>query len=339
MVRKLFSSFMFATLHTLKRELANHSLWAKNGHHSVPKVKFYWNTAIAVCWCITFACLCATTGKLKSYNRDGTAYKTYNILYLALCQKVCWYPSPYPKVRESHRAPWWKDIASQSGKKSRGNGRRGEHRGDAERKGSGRGVQKGIRGSTKKGAGQQAHLRGRPGLRRQHIPSLKSFPETYRPECKFWCASNTSWNLCSALYARMVQSPRREDAKWDNTGLRARKTETDTRQRKSGRLDERKPTVYCSVVTLPVKGHTWGCLKGCLGEEGWRPFQREASMWPSKSCSQSGNERFLLNLSLIKLKSQLDLDKLFTSPLYQGPPQIHPFQILWHLSSCKLFTI
>ena len=40
----------------------------------------------------------------------------------------------------------------------------------------------------------------------------------------------------------MVQSPWREDDKWENTRLRAGEAETDTRQRKSGRLDERKPT-------------------------------------------------------------------------------------------------
>lgn len=68
---------------------------------------------------------------------------------------------------------------------------------------------------------------------------LKPFPATYKPECKSWCASNSSWNLSSALYARMVQSPWREDDKWENTGLRAGEAETD---RKSVRLDVGKPT-------------------------------------------------------------------------------------------------
>ena len=45
----------------------------------------------------------------------------------------------------------------------------------------------------------------------------------------------------------MVQSPRREDAKWENTGLRAGEAETDTQQRKSGRLNARKPMVSCTL--------------------------------------------------------------------------------------------
>ena len=64
-----------------------------------------------------------------------------------------------------------------------------------------------------------------------------------------------------------------------------------------------------SVITHPAKGHAWGFLMGCLGEEGRCPFWREASMWPSKSCPQPGNGRFSLNLSLVKLKSQLHLYK------------------------------
>ena len=35
------------------------------------------------------------------------------------------------------------------------------------------------------------------------------------------------------MYARMVQSPRREDAKWENTGLRAGEAETDTEEKHS----------------------------------------------------------------------------------------------------------
>ena len=45
----------------------------------------------------------------------------------------------------------------------------------------------------------------------------------------------------------MVQSPRREDVKWENTGLRAGEAETDTPQRKSGRLNARKPMVSCAL--------------------------------------------------------------------------------------------
>ena len=127
-------------------------------------------------------------------------------------------------------------------KQSMWDGKRGAERGCWEEGVGEAGVQRRTMGCIERGAGQQNHLRGRSGLRRQHIPSLKSLSETYRPECKSWHLSNTSWNLCSALYARMVQSPRREDAKWENTGLRAGEAETDTRQRKSGRLDARKPT-------------------------------------------------------------------------------------------------
>ena len=121
----------------------------------------------------------------------------------------------------------------------------------------------------KERCGQPGHLRGRSASEGSTSHPLKPSPETYRPECKSWCASNSSWNFCSALYARMVQSPRREDAKWENTGLRAGETETDTQQRKSRRLDARKP--------LPpgLCGHT--------------SHQRESSMWPSNSCSHQAS--------------------------------------------------
>ena len=52
-------------------------------------------------------------------------------------------------------------------------GKRGTQR-DAERKGWGEaGVQRGMRGSTERGADQQDHLRGRSGLRRQHFASFE----------------------------------------------------------------------------------------------------------------------------------------------------------------------
>ena len=175
------------------------------------------------------------------------------------------------------------------GEKQGCEGGRGEHRGDAERKGWGRQVCRGRRGLTHREvlASQATWEGGQASEGRTPHPS-KSSPETYRPECKSWYASNSSWNFCSALYARMVQSPRREDAKWENTRLRAGEAETDTHQRKSGRLDARKP--------LPpgLWGHT--------------SYQRESSMWPSNSCSHHtslywpGNERFSLKLSLIKFK-------------------------------------
>ena len=66
------------------------------------------------------------------------------------------------------------------------------------------------------------------------------------------------------------------------------------------------------MVTCPTKGHTCGFLVGCLGEEGQHPFWRGSSMWPSNSCwhqpllLKRRNERFSLNLSLTKFKSQLE---------------------------------
>ena len=64
----------------------------------------------------------------------------------------------------------------------------------------------------------------------------------------------------------MVQSPRREDAKWENTGLRAGKTETDTQQRKSGRLDARKPTasrgLWSHVLTKGTPRASWRAAWG-----------------------------------------------------------------------------
>ena len=143
----------------------------KNSDHLVLKRKFYWKTAIH--WCIIFACLCATTAKVSSCNRHSIAHKAYNIFYLDLREKQNFTES-CPKQKEVHRAQWWKDNASQSGEKSRGWRGRGEHRGDAERKGWARWVCRGGHaGDTERGAGLLGHLRWRSGLRRQHIPSEK----------------------------------------------------------------------------------------------------------------------------------------------------------------------
>ena len=149
-------------------------------------------------------------------------------------------------------APWWKDHASQSEEKSRAV--RGE--GGAQRRCWEEGV--GEAGGQHGERCWPARLPERE-VRPQKTahPILKLFPEIYRPECKSWYASNSSWNFSSALYARIVQSPRREDAKWENTGLRAGKAETDTGQRKSGRLDARKPT-----ASRPLWSHV--LLKGIL---------------------------------------------------------------------------
>ena len=180
-----------------------------------------------------------------------TAHKAYNISYLNLCKKEKFADS-WPKETEIHMAPWWKDHASQSEEKSRAV--RGE--GGAQRRCWEEGV--GEAGGQHGERCWPARLPERE-VRPQKTahPILKLFPEIYRPECKSWYASNSSWNFSSALYARIVQSPWREDAKWENTRLRAGKAETDTRQRKSGRLDARKPT-----ASRPLWSHV--LLKGIL---------------------------------------------------------------------------
>ena len=69
----------------------------------------------------------------------------------------------------------------------------------------------------------------------------------------------------------MVQSPLREDAKWENTGLRAGEAETE-KVKKAGCKE-----THClpgSVVTRPDKGHTQGFLEGCLGKEA-APFGKD----------------------------------------------------------------
>ena len=147
----------------LWKELTNYILGDKNSYHLVlkkqKKKQFYWNTAIR--WCSIFAFLYATTAKVSSCIRHSIAHKAYNIFYLDLCKKEKLTKS-FPKETEVHRAQWWEDHASQSGEKSRGWWGSGEHWGGAERKGWGREVCRGERGSdTKRGAGQQDHLGGK----------------------------------------------------------------------------------------------------------------------------------------------------------------------------------
>ena len=174
-----------------------------------------------------------------------------------------------PKERENHRAQWWKDEGQ--GKQGRGEkqgvmGKRGAQR-DAERKGWGEaGVQRGMKGSTERGGSSQATWEEGQASEGSRPHTLKSSPETDRPECKSWYVSNSFWNLCLALYARMVPSPRREDAKWENTGLCAGEAETDTQQRKSGRLDARKPTasrgLWSHVLTKGTPRASWRAAWG-----------------------------------------------------------------------------
>lgn len=99
-----------------------------------------------------------------------------------------------------------------------------------------------LRGRQREVLANKATWEGGQASESSIFHPLKMFPETYRPECKSWCASNSSWNLSSVLYARMVQRPWREDDRWENTGLRAGEAEKDKWQIKPVRLDARKPT-------------------------------------------------------------------------------------------------
>ena len=70
----------------------------------------------------------------------------------------------------------------------------------------------------------------------------------------------------------MVQSPWREDAKWENTGLCAGEAETDTRQRKSGRLDAKKPIASRVLCLHVLPNSALEFLVGLPGGEGMMPF-------------------------------------------------------------------
>ena len=141
------------------------------------------------------------------------------------------------------------------GRKAGGDGEEGHTEGCWEEGVEEAGVQRGMRGGTERGRSSQATWEEDQASEGSRPHTLKSSPETDRPECKSWYVSNSFWNLCSVLYARMVPSPRREDAKWENTGLCAGEAETDTWQRKSGRLDMRKPTASRALWShVPTKG-------------------------------------------------------------------------------------
>ena len=159
----------------------------------------------------------------------------------------------------------WKLVWGEEGK--------GEHRRGSERKGWGRQVCKGEHGAAQREVlASKTTWEGGQASDDSISHPFKSSPETHRPECKSWCESNSSWNLCSALYARMVQSPWREDAKWENTGLCAGEAETDTRQRKSGRLDAKKPIASRVLWLHVLPNSALEFLVGLPGEEGMMPF-------------------------------------------------------------------
>ena len=71
----------------------------------------------------------------------------------------------------------------------------------------------------------------------------------------------------------MVQSPWREDDKWENTGLRAGGAETD---RKSVRLDVGKPTAS-RALRLHDTPNPELCDDGYLGKKGQGPSWRQTN--------------------------------------------------------------
>ena len=70
----------------------------------------------------------------------------------------------------------------------------------------------------------------------------------------------------------MVQSPWIEDAKWEKTGLCAGEAETDTRQRKLGRLDAKKPIASRVLCLHVLPNSALEFLVGLPGGEGVTPF-------------------------------------------------------------------
>lgn len=154
-----------------------------------------------------------------------------------------------PRQTGSHRAPRWKHWASQSeesqtqqrfweGSEPKSRWRRPESR-------------------SKQGCGPAEPIAYRhPAQGNGSCQLLKSLPETYRPECKSWCASNSSWNLSSALCDRMVQSPWREEDKWEKTGLRTVGTGWTENRKLSGAGRTASPGLPRSTVQTPSPSRT-----------------------------------------------------------------------------------
>ena len=261
MIRKLFSSVRFDMLWKDSWQLQPRGQeWKAPGSISEVLVDHRHGHLLMY---FTFAVLCATTGNLRSYNRHRTANKAGSLLTPALRRQKTTGHSDARTIQASQ--------GRQAGDGREEGCTEGMVRG---RGGRGRCAERAM-GQHRKVMASQAIWEGGQASGGRTSDPWKSSPETYRPECKSWCASNSSWKLCSALYARMVQSPRREDAKWENTGLRAGEAETDTRQRKSGRLEPRKPLPPELCGHTPGKGHTRGFLEDCLREEGWCPFRED----------------------------------------------------------------
>ena len=244
----------------LWKESANHSLEDKNSHHMVLKIKFYWNTETAICWCIILACLCATTAKVSSCNRHSIAHKPYNIFCLDLHKKEKFADS-CPKETEVHRAQWHKNNARQSEEKSRGWQGRRKHWGDAERKGWGRQVCRGRWGEAQRqGLASQATWKGGQPQKAEHaifrnhlqeLTDLSANPGVHQT------APETSVQLCTPGWSR-VPGEKMLSGKIPGSML-GKQRQTHGRESK-GRLDARK--------LLPP---------GLCGHTSW---QRESSMWP-----------------------------------------------------------
>ena len=119
-------------------------LRGRNRHHLLLKIKFYWNTVIG--WCLIFACLCATMAKVSSCNIDSTQSLQYFLSEPLEKKKSLLTPAlkrQKPTVHSDGRA-----MQASQGREARLEEGRGEHRGDAERKGWGRQVCRGRCGLT-----------------------------------------------------------------------------------------------------------------------------------------------------------------------------------------------
>ena len=138
-------------------------------------VKFYWDTAMAICWHITFACLCATTAKVSSCNRDSIVQRVYNIFYLDLYKKnKSFITSALKREKTTGRSDGkTKDNANKAGVKSRGWWGRGAHRGMLRGRGGGGRCAEGDEQQQRERWEQPGHLRRRSGLRRQQISSFE----------------------------------------------------------------------------------------------------------------------------------------------------------------------
>ena len=154
------------------KESANHSLEGKNSHHLVLKIKFYWKTEITIHWCIIFACLCATTAKVSSYNRHSIAHKPTIFSIWIFTKKKSLLTLALKK---------WKSTGHRDARTMHASQRRkaGDDREDGSTEGMLRGWGRGGRYAEEdEGRHRERDWPSRPperevSLRRQHIPSLE----------------------------------------------------------------------------------------------------------------------------------------------------------------------